>query len=88
MENEKAEQMYDSKNDSAKKDFIEKRNEDCKTLLKYAKEPVTTFDKIDTCNMVDSVVDASNHYIKLHNKDKLLVKNELNYLSKNIKKYN
>ncbi len=88
MENEKAEQMYKSKNETAKNNFIEKRNEDCKTLLKYAKEPKTTFEKIDTCNMVDSVVDASNHYIELHVKNKHLVKDELKYLAKNVKKYN
>ena len=86
-DNAKAEKTYASKNPVVKKKFIERRNEDCKLMLKYAKEPVTLYDKIDTCNMVDSVVDASNHYTAIHMNDKGLVKRELKYLRKNLKKY-
>lgn len=86
-DNERAEKMYASKNIAAKNKFIEKRNADCKTMLKYAKTPVTLYEKIDTCNMVDSVVDASNHYTAIHMNDKGLVKSELKYLRKNIKPY-
>ena len=87
MENEKAAKMYASANSVAKNKFIEKRNDDCKDILKFAKEPVTAAEQIDTCNMVDSVIDASNHYIELHSDNKRLINNELNYISKNIMKY-
>lgn len=88
MDNEKAEKMYTSTDIKAKNKFIEKRNTDCKELLKYSEKPKNTFDQLDTCNMIDSVIDASNHYNELHKNNKFAVNKEIHYLKKNIKKYN
>ena len=88
MDNEKAEKMYTSSNITAKNKFIETRNNDCKELLKYAKEPTTAAEYIDICNMVDSVIDSTNHYIDLHKGNKRLIRDELNYISENVRKYN
>ncbi len=37
--------------------------------------------------MIDSVIDASKHYIELHQGDKDLIHKEVVYLADNIKKY-
>jgi len=88
MDKAKAEQMYKSANIKEKTEFIEKRNSQCKEMLKYAEEPKDTYAQIDTCNMVDSVMDASKHYMALHKDNKALIRSELKYLAANIKKYN
>ena len=88
MNKQKAEKMYASKDLNAKNEFIDERNDQCKEMLKYAEKPKDTFSEIDTCNMVDSVMDASKQYIGLHKSDKTAVRNELLFLANNLKKYN
>lgn len=88
MDKEKAEKMYASTDINAKNKFIEKRNTQCKELFKYAEKPKNTYEQLDTCNMVDAAIDASNHYIELHKNDKRAVSEEVRYLKQNIKKYN
>ena len=88
MNIEKAAKMYASKDLTARAKFIEDRNNQCKELLQYAQKPKDTFEQLDNCNMVDSVLDASKHYMELHKRDSKLVNDELRFLRANIKKYN
>ena len=87
MDNEKALKMYASADINEKTKYIEKRNSQCKELIKYVK-PESTYEKLDACNMVDSVMDASKHYMDLHKNEKSAVRSELMFLAKNVKKYN
>lgn len=88
MNTEKAVKMYASSDLSARAKYIETRNTQCKELLKYAQKPKDTYEQLDNCNMVDSVLDASRHYIEFHKKDSKLVNDELRFLKANIKNYN
>lgn len=88
MNNEKAKTMYASKDVAQRNKYIEKRNEQCKEMLKYVQDPKTAFEEIDTCNMVDSVMDASKHYMDLHKNNKSDVRSELKFLANNIKRFN
>ena len=56
-------------------------------MIKYVK-PENTYEKIEACNMVDSVMDASKHFMALHKNEKNTVRNELMFLAENVKKYN
>ena len=87
MENDKAAKIMASSDVKTKTAFIEKRNNDCKSLLKYAQQPKSIYDRIDTCNMVDSVIEASNSYMGLHKGNNALINGELDYLTKNVAKY-
>lgn len=88
MDTEKAEKMYASSNIKERNTYIEKRNSHCKELFKYAEKPKDTYERLDNCNMVDSVLDASKHYMDLHKDNKAEVRSELKFLNQNIKKYN
>ena len=87
MDNEKAQKMYASNDINERTKYIEKRNSQCRELVKYVK-PESTYEKLDACNMVDSVMDASKHYMDLHKTEKNTVRRELLFLAENVKKYN
>lgn len=87
MDTEKAAKMYASTDLKAKTKYIEKRNNQCKDLLRYAQKPKDTFEQLDNCNMLDSVIDASNHYVELHKNNSKLANEELRYLKFHIKNY-
>ena len=87
MDTDKAAKMYSSANIKEKNKFIEDRNKQCKELFQYAEKPKDTYEQLDTCSMVDSVIDASKHYMELHKDNKAEVRAELRFLKKNITRY-
>ena len=88
MDNQKAKAQYSSTNIQERNKFIEKRKNECNDLIKYAEKPVSVYDKIDSCNMVDSVMDASYHYMDLHKSEPSKVREEIRFLSKYLGQYN
>ena len=83
-----AKAKYADSNFAERRKFAVRRNDACKELLKYAEKPKTAYDKIDGCIMVDSVLDASNHYMDIHKNDKSKIREEVRFITKYITDYN
>lgn len=87
MDTAKAKKMYDSSNIKAKNKYIEARHSQCKTLLKYAPKPKNTYEQLDSCYMVDSVMDAYRHYSELHKRNSNMIKDEARFILKYLPTY-
>ena len=82
MDTEKAKTMSASTDINAKNKFIEKRNNQCKDLLKGAQKPKDVYQQLDNCALLDSAVDASNQYIALKQGNSSAIKAQINDMEK------
>ncbi len=82
FDTEKAKAMYASSDINAKNKFIEKRNNQCKSLLKGAQKPKDVYEQLDNCALLDSAIDASNHYIAMKKGNASAIKSQIEDIEK------